>query len=367
MMKDLKVLHTSWTNDHLGGGGVSTSIRALNNELIKRNIQSEWITPDRYHPIFADRKLSKDLIEQKPSLIHIHGLWRSPTRIANKLFKKKLPFVLSPHGMLNPIALSQSKLKKKLVWKLWEKKSLNFANCFHALSLSEVKSIKKYFPSKKVALIPNSVSKIVFSKDYLPTPPWEGLIPKNEKVLLFLGRYHHGKGVKPLLNAWTSLGEFSKKNGWWLVLVGYGDNNQLIKENEKNPIPRCKVFGPACDLLKYSCYANASAFILPSFFEALPMAALEAMNYKLPTLLSKACNLQENFKMGASIISNPEKNEIANAIKQLISLSDNERKEMGQSGRILVCNNYSSEKVSESMIKFYNWVLLEENKPDFIM
>ena len=71
--------------------------------------------------------------------------------------------------------------------------------------------------------------------------------------------------------------------------------------------------------------------------------------------------------MGASIMSNPENNEIANAIKELIYLSDNERKEMGKSGRILICNNYSSEKVSESMIKFYNWILHEENKPDFIM
>ena len=54
-MKELKVLHTSWANDHRGGG-VSNSIRALNNELIKRNIKSDWITSDRYYPIFADSK-----------------------------------------------------------------------------------------------------------------------------------------------------------------------------------------------------------------------------------------------------------------------------------------------------------------------
>ena len=268
--------------------------------------------------------------------------------------------------MLNSIAMSQSRLKKNLIWKLWEKKSLNFAKCFHALSLSEVHSIKEYFPDKNIALIPNGINGTIHKKNSLPKPPWDKEIPKGSKVLLFLSRYHDGKGIKPLLKVWGSLQELTKANDWWLVLIGYGDNNKLIEENEKNPIPRCKVLGPSFGLLKHSCYANASAFILPSLFEALPMAALEAMKYKLPTLLSKACNLNEAFEKGASLVCDPEDDSLANSIKRLINLSDNELKEMGLSGRNLVCDNYSSEKVSENMIKLYSWILFEGEKPNFI-
>ena len=40
---------------------------------------------------------------------------------------------------------------------------------------------------------------------------------------------------------------------------------------------------------------------------------------------------------------------------------------MGLSGRDFVCDNYSSEKVAENMIKFYSWILFEGEKPNFII
>ena len=53
---------------------------------------------------FIDKNLPKY------DLIHIHGLYRFPTTYAAyKAFKKKIPYIISPHGSLDPYLYKQSK------------------------------------------------------------------------------------------------------------------------------------------------------------------------------------------------------------------------------------------------------------------
>mgnify|MGYP001273896647 CR=1 FL=1 len=52
------------------------------------------------------------------------------------------PYIVAPHGMLDKWALNQSSIKKKLSWHIWEKKALDNCSFIHALSDSELNSIK---------------------------------------------------------------------------------------------------------------------------------------------------------------------------------------------------------------------------------
>ena len=61
------------------------------------------------------KEFKQFLIDEKPDLIHINGIW-SPQ---NWGFQKKaqelgIKVILSPHGMLEPWILAQNPLKKKL-------------------------------------------------------------------------------------------------------------------------------------------------------------------------------------------------------------------------------------------------------------
>ena len=57
---------------------------------------------------------------EKYDLVHIHGLYRFPTTYAAyKSFKEKKPYIISPHGSLDPFLFKQSK-KNIVLKRIWE-------------------------------------------------------------------------------------------------------------------------------------------------------------------------------------------------------------------------------------------------------
>jgi len=60
-------------------------------------------------------------------------------------------------------------------------------------------------------------------------------------------------------------------------------------------------FGPAFGEEKEELLRSASAFILPSFSEGLPMSVLEAWAYGLPVVITPECNLPEGFAFQAAL------------------------------------------------------------------
>ena len=334
-------------------------------------MQATWLTADRYPTFQRDRGLRKSVSSIQPSLAHVHGLWRSPTRIANTLAKTGLPLVIAPHGMLNPMALAHSRWKKFFVWHLWESRALSSARCLHALCPAEATAIKSLLPEIPIAVIPNGVALPGRATGGEPdTPraplPWQAFIPADGKILLFLGRFHSGKGITQLLHAWEAVSSEAERQGWWLALVGYGDGGALERQLQTKPVPRCMAFGPVFGSAKEAVLASARAFVLPSHFEALPMAALEAMAYGLPCLLSSACNLPKAFDHAAALRAEPNSEALAQAMGELFSLTERERTAMGDSGRALVTQNYSWPQVAAQTLDLYNWILGGGEHPPFV-
>ena len=83
--------------------------------------------------------------------------------------------------------------------------------------------------------------------------------------------------------------EKNKNTNWSLVFVGSGDDQYIKTRIKDERIPFCEIYIQFRGF-KDSTFKNSSAFILPSYSEGLPMAVLEAMSYKLPCLISDACN-----------------------------------------------------------------------------
>ena len=352
-------------------GGIASAVAELVAAQQKTGMHATWLTADRYPALQRDRHLQIALGSMQPSLAHLHGLWRSPTRIAPPLARGGLPLVVAPHGMLNPMALAHSRWKKRLVWHLWEERALRSAHCLHALCPAEATSIRALLPDKPIAVIPNGVAMPLLAKaEDTETPqaalPWQGVIPSDQQILLFLGRFHSGKGITPLLQAWEAVATEAERQGWWLVLVGYGDGGALERQLQTSPVPRCMAFGPVFGRAKQAVLASAGAFVLPSHFEALPMAALEAMTYGLPCLLSSACNLPQAFTKSAALRAEPNPEPLALALKQLIGLSQSARIAMGQSGRALVAQNYSWPTIAAQTDELYDWILKGGAFPSFV-
>jgi glycosyltransferase involved in cell wall biosynthesis len=361
-------------------GGIATAVAALLAAQQAAGLAPSWLTADRFPPRQRDRALvaaalASSSIPPDPALapaelLHIHGLWRSPTRIAPRLAAAGMPLVIAPHGMLDPGALAISRRRKQLVWHLWERRALRSARCLHALCPAEAAAIRALLPQAPIAVIPNGVELPAPLAPRLPPPAWAGVVPAGESVLLFLGRFHPKKGLDPLLAAWQAAAAAAERAGWWLALVGYGDGGALAQRvadaHARDQLKRLLVLGPVFAAEKAAVLQAASAFVLPSFSEGLPMAALEAMAHRLPCLLSEACNLPQAFSAGAALVAEPQEAPLAASLQQLFALSASERAAMGAAGQALVREQFSWPQVAEQTRLLYSWILGGGPPPSFV-
>lgn len=305
-----------------------------------------------------------------PHLLHVHGLWSAPNRAAARQ-QQQIPVVVAPHGMLDPWAFSHHRRRKLLLWLLYEQRCLQRSAALQALCLSEARSLRDLGLRAPIALIPNGVVLPQIQQSIkVPELPWAHCFEPDSSVLLFLSRFHHKKGLQPLLKAWQSVSAEASRSGWSLALVGYGDAGALQRQvhdaQARGELQRVRVCPPVFGPHKDAVLSAASAFVLPSFSEGLPMAALEAMAHRLPCLLSRACNLPEAFAAGAAFEVEPEPAALAASLRQLFMLSPDERTAMGSAGRHLVEEHFSWDRVAAQTSELYHWILGGGSRPSFV-
>jgi hypothetical protein len=73
--------------------------------------------------------------------------------MANRSRNAKIPYIISPHGMLEPWALSQGRLKKRIAMKLYQRLDLEKADCLHATSEMEAISMRQLGLKNPIAVI----------------------------------------------------------------------------------------------------------------------------------------------------------------------------------------------------------------------
>jgi glycosyltransferase involved in cell wall biosynthesis len=311
--------------------------------------------------------LSEQLKAFHPQLIHVHGLWSTPNRWIAR--HGTAPTVIAPQGMLDPWALAQSRWKKRIGWRLFEQRNLGRCAAVQVLSPAERDAVRALGLRSPLALIPNAVT--TPGTNPVPSPGLPCRWPaQSEKVLLFLSRFHIKKGLDPLLKAWQMVEGAAHRSGWSLALAGYGDGGELERSlasaHQRDELRGVVVLGPCFGLQKLACLQAATAFVLPSFSEGLPMAALEAMAHQLPCLLSRACNLPEAFRAGAALPAEPDPAALAASLRQLFALSPSDRAAMGAAGQALVQERFSWPVVAEQTLELYRWILGGGERPGFV-
>jgi poly(glycerol-phosphate) alpha-glucosyltransferase len=324
--------------------------------------QGQWPVPARVLPVLGPATfgyapgLARALQRLDPDLLHLHGLWMYPS-VAAAAWARRLrrPLLISPHGMLDPWALRHSGWKKALATWAYERRSWQVAACFHALNLQELDAIRAAGIRGPVAVIPNGV-------DLPDTPPDPGRRSRCPRRLLFLGRLHPKKNVLGLLQAWNALGPLARR-GWQLSIAGWGDRayrQRLTKEAGEDVQILGAQFGPS----KEELWEQASAFVLPSFSEGLPMAVLEAWAQRLPVLMSRECNLDAGFGSGAAVESGTSVKELTASLERFLGMTGPDLLAMGGRGRTLVEASFSWPSVTSRWMAVHQWLLGRAPKPD---
>ena len=295
-------------------------------------------------------------------ILHIHGIWMYPSLVSLRSARETRPYIVSPHGLLNPLALRNSRGKKRIAALLFENEHLRRAACLHALNVAEADAFRAYGLKNPICVVPNGT---ILQNDCADPNPLQG------RSILYLGRFHPLKGLRRLIQAWGAVRKEAAAANWRLTLVGWDQNRhraELEQLADQLQVRSTIAFlGPQFNADKDRCFAAASAFILPSESEGMPVSILEAWSWRLPVLMTEACNLPDGADAKAAIVMVPEVNSIAAALRQLFSLSDSDREAMGRNGRRLVEERYQWPRIGNSMSEVYDWILGHGPRPACIL
>jgi glycosyltransferase involved in cell wall biosynthesis len=318
--------------------------------------------------------LKKRLQESNPDILQLHGLWRYPSVVAACWHRRtRRPYIVHPHGMLDPWAVRNSHWKKVFAGMFYENTMLHNAGCIRALCQSEAESIRKHGLRNPICVIPNGmdVPSAVESSELRPESSAFAHFAQGRKVLLYLGRIHPKKGLPNLLRAWkATLNAQPSTNNWLLAIAGWdeiGHEAELKRLAADLQVSTSVVFvGPQFNEAKSACYQHCDAFILPSFSEGLPMVILEAWVYGKPVVMTPECNLPEGFVANAGIRITTDVEGIAKGLTALFSMSPQELHEMGRNGLRLTEEKFSWRKIARQLREICEWLARGASRPDSV-
>lgn len=164
------------------------------------------------------------------------------------------------------------------------------------------------FERGRVHVMPNAIDtkKFVYDEEAKRCLRAELDIPQDAFVLGHVGRFMYQKNHAFLLRVFQRL--LSSRQDAWLLLIGEGERMKLIRsEVEKMGIEgKVRFTGTRSDVAKL--YSAMDVFCLPSFYEGLPVVALEAQANGLPCLFSDRMTKEVVLTPGARQLSieNPE-------------------------------------------------------------
>ena len=289
--------------------------------------------------------------------VHIHGLWEASTAVAGRVARSLgKPYLVSAHGMLEPWALANKRMKKMLYARLVERQIVARAACLHALTMAEAEQYRAFGAKNPIAVIPNAVE----APAQLSPEPFLEAFPqlRGRRLVLFMGRLHPKKGLHLLIEAWAHTSRRHPEAH--LVLAGpdsEGTEAKLRAAIAAGGMQGSVLFAGMLDSeRKWSALAAAECFVLPSFSEGLSMGALEAMGAGVPVLVTRNCNMPEVTGCDAGWEIGPNAAELAETLDDLLGRSPAENEATGARGAKLITSRYNPRNVASQMADLYEFV-----------
>jgi len=293
--------------------------------------------------------LSRTISEINPNIIHIHGLWLGiGVQAAFWAIRNNVQYFVSTHGMMDRWAWNKSKLRKLIYFYLFQRRVLLNSTILHSLNKEESDSVKDILPNKESIIIPNGIC----VEDYKSASN----NISNTKKLLFLGRLDPKKSVLELVIAWSELLDDGEADGWSLEVAGSGNaryEKLLRKAAGKHLNKGINFKGHVLGAEKIECFRSATAFVLASKSEGLPVVILEAWASSLPVAISKECNLSNSLDLGLSFEVYSEKKKLKKSLGEFIKLDSCELEAMGKNSLRYVSQNYSWGSIAGEFTRLY--------------
>lgn len=251
---------------------------------------------------------------------HIFGLYDllSPA-VSAACRKLAIPYVVEPIGMFIPIV--RNVWLKRVYHRLWGTGMLQGASAIVATSEQEIEELASgRIPRAKIVMRRNGV-------EAPPSMPEPGTfrttlkIPKDTKLVLFLGRLSVKKSPELLLKAFAEVRK--RLEGINLAFAGPDEGGmkaQLQQMAEQLGVSQqVKFAGPLFGEKKWAAYRDAGVFVLPSQNENFGNTAAEAVAAGTPVIVTEQCGIAPLLANQAGLVVKHEASELADALYQVLT------------------------------------------------
>jgi glycosyltransferase involved in cell wall biosynthesis len=287
-------------------------------------------------------------------VIHIHGVWHF-AGVAPYLAGIATAKCITTHGLLDSWTIGKGYWKKMLFGFLFQKRILRNTELIQINNTDEQADLKRFlgFQHPNVQIIPNGMNLRDFEK--LPAKNIfreKFSIPNDKKIILFLSRINLKKGLDLLLPAFREVS--IKRNDAILVIAGPDDGyltetERFIREN--NLQDKIQLVGMLTGNDKFTAFADADIFALPSHSEGFSIATLEALISGIPSLLSDRVGFGEAIREhNAAHLVDLNVESIVNGLHKML---DNQTycDDLSKNGMTLVKTQYDIEIVARRLFE----------------
>lgn len=334
---------------------------------LQRELES--IFPIRILP--ADRPRFLGLASEAPrvikaevaraDLVHIHTLWHPLSDMVRKACRRyDRPYLVMPHGMLDPWSLNEHRLRKRIYLFLREAANLAGAARIVFTTDEEESLARQSFPQLGPgcvvplgADVPPNLTKVELAcrfREYFP-------LVAGRRLLLYLGRIHPKKGLERIIELLPLLVQRYPK--LLLVVAGDGEPAYLAALRARIEAAGCGrhvlFTGMLSGEAKWAAYAASEVFLLPSYQENFALVVGEAMQAAVPVIVTDKVNSWPYVEQsqGGIVIHGSYRPEALIAAIECI-LSDRETaKIMGEAGRCYAAETLTWERSVGALIECY--------------
>ena len=296
-------------------------------------------------------------------LMHVHGLYRfPPTCAAYQARKQGVPYIIRPHGILDPFLYRQSSRSvplKRLYERWFDLPNLHGASAIHYTTEDERERASFLELRAPSFVVPNGLDWARFA-----TLPARGAFRArlgigHAPLVLFLSRLNFKKGLDLLVPAFARVR--ARIPDAVLAIVGPDNEGYGTKVHgwvtEQGLVDAVRFVDHLDGEAVLQAYVDADVFALPSYTENFGMVVAESLACGTPVVISDQVNIHgEVAAAGAGLVTRCDAGEVAEAL--CVLLADAPRRAvMGAAGRALVQRKWTWDVVARQLTAEYEKVI----------
>jgi glycosyltransferase involved in cell wall biosynthesis len=300
-------------------------------------------------PLVPSFAIPKD--SAKAIVCAVHSTWKGEAMVT----KRDNPKELNPN--------EKSMLRFNFVLRSCEKKLMKRSDALIAVSKYTVDELTDLYgiDKNKIHVIYNGVD----IERFKPRPNRAELrqefgLETDQKVVLFVGRLYHRKGIDTLLRAVPPiLKEFSNVK-FVISGTGFKQKEESLRNlaKELDIEDHVKFLGYVPDEKLPLLYSASDIFVLPAIYENFPFAILEAQSTGLPVISTKVGGIPEFLvdNQNGYVIEPRDPTQLTQKVLALLQ-DPKLAKEMGDRGRKLIEEKFDWRLITCQVIDLYHKLL----------